>query len=153
MTHSTIYCTLHKDDDIYINLKYKEWSGPFIVFPRMMPAVSCCWQVSSRYTNLKVCHVLLHVACSWSQRGIEIFLQTVICSTCCKVRYQAPGSAAVLEGQDSKTSVQNANWYSRLAQRVHYIHHLHRYKWYILLWENFFVIHHYRTVTMIILGP
>jgi len=35
--------------------------------------------------------------------GCEMFLSMAICSTCCKVCSQAPGTAVVLVGQDSKT--------------------------------------------------
>jgi hypothetical protein len=44
---------------------------------------------------------------TWAAAGAcEIFLRRVICSTFCKLRSQAPGPAAVLEGQDSKTGTE-----------------------------------------------
>ena len=43
----------------------------------------------------------------WAAAGRwEMFLRTVICSTFCKVRSQVPGTATVLEGQDSKTCIE-----------------------------------------------
>jgi len=38
--------------------------------------------------------------------GCEMFLRMAIFSTFCKLRFQAPGTAMVLEGQDSKTGTE-----------------------------------------------
>jgi len=116
--------------------------------PRMPPAVTAAdrWADSTDKQRFFTCYIL-HVGCSW---WLWNFLITVICSTFCKVQTKAAGTAVVLEGQDSKTSVQNGNWYDR--------QHVHDTKQNItgtninvtyILCEHCLVIHCYRTVTMI----
>jgi hypothetical protein len=114
--YSTNFLHTAKDDAIYSTLNAH--SGPV--------HLSCppqCHRLSLLLTGeqpVRTCkgfsHVIYH---TWAAAGgCEMFLRKVICSTFCKVHSQAPDTAAVLEGQDSKTSVQNGNSYSWLAQSV-----------------------------------
>jgi hypothetical protein len=81
-------------------VRYTERSGPFIVSSRMPPAVNAAkWATGKDKQRLITCF-MKHVRRSWSQRGCEIILRTVICSTICNVRSQVPGTATVLEAQD-----------------------------------------------------
>ena len=121
--------------------------------PRMPPAVTAADRWAASTDRQRFSNVIYY---TWAAAGgCETFLRTVMCSTFCKVRSQAPGTAAVFEGQDSKTSVQNGNWYSRKAQRVRgtkvYITGTNNSATYILC-EHCLVIHCYRTVIMIIHG-
>ena len=55
--------------------------------------------------------------CRHIYRHIQIYIYTYIQAYILAPRSEAPGSAGVLEGQDSKT-LQNGNGYSRLAKCV-----------------------------------
>jgi hypothetical protein len=103
MTHRTIYCTVHKDDANYTMLNAQ--SG--LVHLSCPP--ECRWLWVLLTGELPVRKLLWFVTCyyTWAAAGlsgvVKYFLGTVISSTFCKVRPKALGTAAVLEGQDSKT--------------------------------------------------
>jgi hypothetical protein len=123
-------------------VQYTERSGPLIVSPRMPPAVNTPdrWAASTDKWGFCTCYVL-HVGCSWSQSGCEIFLWTVMCvllANCALKHRVQPQCWRVRIARP----VQNGNWYSRLAQRVRdtklYITGTNINATYILLWEHCF---------------
>jgi len=80
-------------------VQYTERSGPFIVSPErrrlsLLQTVEQPVRASKGFSR-----VIFYM---WTTAGgCEIFL-----STCCKVRHESTGTAAVLEGQDSKNGTE-----------------------------------------------
>ena len=136
-THSTHLLHIAKD---YV--QYKERTSPFIVSPRMPPAVRWAAGTDRQRIFLHVAVVQYFYERSFTLLFAKYALKRREQPRCCRNRIARP--------------VQNGNCYSSLAQRVRdttlYITGTGIKTTYILLWEHCLVIHCYRVVTMIIPG-
>jgi hypothetical protein len=115
MTHSTIYCTQHKDYAIYTMLNTQ--SGlVHLLCHSAWRQLSLLLTGEQLIWTSKVCRMLLLVDQSWSHRYREICLGMVICSTVCTGCSKSTGYSHGASGtgqQDlHRMLIDTADWHS-----------------------------------------
>ena len=136
--NDTQHILLHNAYRRHLHLQYVKYtgrSGPFIVSPRLPPAVSCCWQVSSRYGHLKVCHVLYTWVAAALSAVVKYFYErpfAVLVAKCALKHRYSRGSGGTRQQDLYKMLIGIADWHNACVTQT--VHQLHKYKWYIWLW-------------------